>query len=88
MVYVTPDIEEATRYYRDILGFHAMEHTNQTEEALLLEDLGQSYASDQAHTWRLLPYINDQKSFILFPNNALPVSETPAYACSHLIYPI
>ena len=28
-----------------------------TEEAMLLESLGQSYASYQAHTWKLLPYI-------------------------------
>jgi len=28
-----------------------------TEEAMLLENLGQSYASYQTHTWRLLPYI-------------------------------
>ena len=42
MVYVTPDIEEATRYYRDILGFRAVEHTNRMEEAMLLENLGAS----------------------------------------------
>jgi protein-S-isoprenylcysteine O-methyltransferase Ste14 len=28
-----------------------------TEEAMLLEQLGQPYADYQAHTWRLLPYI-------------------------------
>ncbi|MGD0752280.1 MAG: isoprenylcysteine carboxylmethyltransferase family protein [Anaerolineales bacterium] len=28
-----------------------------TEEAMLLENLGEAYARYQAHTWRLLPYI-------------------------------
>jgi protein-S-isoprenylcysteine O-methyltransferase Ste14 len=28
-----------------------------TEEAMLLENLGEAYARYRAHTWRLLPFI-------------------------------
>ncbi len=32
IVFVTPDIEKATGYYRDILGFRAVEHHEQVEK--------------------------------------------------------
>ena len=32
IVFVTPDIEKAARYYRDILGFRVVEHYNRQEK--------------------------------------------------------
>jgi catechol 2,3-dioxygenase-like lactoylglutathione lyase family enzyme len=32
IVFVTPDIEKATRYYRDVLGFRAVEHYDRPEK--------------------------------------------------------
>ena len=32
IVFVTPDLGNATRYYRDVLGFRAVEHTGRAEK--------------------------------------------------------
>jgi catechol 2,3-dioxygenase-like lactoylglutathione lyase family enzyme len=32
IVFVTPDIEKATRYYREVLGFRAVEHYDRPEK--------------------------------------------------------